>query len=164
MLLNLFPLLLLIFSLFGAFVVSVIVWWEEFLFRSNQFGVLKASCMFMSIIFYGLGKFSSIILLKIFTGPLSWKSLLSSIPIILRFGLLLVSYISWMFWVRSFLLFAFSLTVVSMFFMVSSTPEILLSISCILLWCLHLWFLISFLSFLTPGLSPFVIYYFHFHF
>jgi hypothetical protein len=34
-----------------------------------------------------------------------------------------------MFWVRSFLHFAFSLTVVSMFSMVSSTPEILSSIS-----------------------------------
>jgi hypothetical protein len=30
-------------------------------------------------------KFSSIILLKIFTGPLSWESSLSSIPIIIRF-------------------------------------------------------------------------------
>jgi hypothetical protein len=38
-----------------------------------------------------------------------------------------------MFWVRSFLHFAFSLTVVSMFSMLSSAPEILFSISCILL-------------------------------
>jgi hypothetical protein len=38
-----------------------------------------------------------------------------------------------MFWVRSFLLFAFSLSVVSMFSMVSSTPEILSCISCSLL-------------------------------
>jgi hypothetical protein len=30
-------------------------------------------------------------LLKIFTGPLSWKSSFLSIPIILRFGLLIVS-------------------------------------------------------------------------
>ena len=37
-----------------------------------------------------------------------------------------------MFWVRSFLHFAFSFTVVSMFSMVSSVPEILYSISCIL--------------------------------
>ena len=38
-----------------------------------------------------------------------------------------------MFWVRSFLHFAFSLTVVSMFSMVSSAPEIFFSVSCILL-------------------------------
>jgi hypothetical protein len=38
-----------------------------------------------------------------------------------------------MFWVRRFLHFAFSLTVVSMFSMVSSVPEILSSIFCILL-------------------------------
>jgi hypothetical protein len=79
-----------------------------------------------------LGKFSSIILLKIFTSPLSWESLPSSIPIILRFGLLIVSWISWIFWVRNFLDFAFSLTVVSIFSMVSSEPEILSFISCIL--------------------------------
>jgi hypothetical protein len=33
--------------------------------------------MFMGISFFRLGKFSSIVLLKIFTGPLSWESLLS---------------------------------------------------------------------------------------
>jgi hypothetical protein len=63
-------------------------------------------------------------LLMIFTGPLSWKSFFSPILSILRFGLLIVSWISWMFLVRSFLHFAFSLTAVSIFSMVSSTPEI----------------------------------------
>jgi hypothetical protein len=87
----------------------------------------------MGISFFRLGKFSSIILLKIFTFSLSWKSSLSSIPIILRFGLLIVSWTSLMFWVRSVLLFAFSLTVVLMFSMVSSAPEILSYIYCILL-------------------------------
>jgi hypothetical protein len=81
--------------------------------------------MFMGISFFRLGKFSSIILLKIFTGPLSWKSSFSSIPIMLRFGLLIVSWISWMFWVRIFLHISFLLIVVSMFSMVSSAPEIL---------------------------------------
>jgi hypothetical protein len=36
--------------------------------------------MFMGISFFRLGKFSSIVLLKIFTGPLSWESSLSSCP------------------------------------------------------------------------------------
>jgi hypothetical protein len=77
--------------------------------------------------------FSSIILLKIFTGPLSWEYLFSSILIIHRFCLLIVFWISWMFWVRKFLLFTVSLTVVLMFYMVSSASESLSSISCILL-------------------------------
>jgi hypothetical protein len=87
----------------------------------------------MGISIFRLAKFSSIILLRIFTGPLSWESLLSSIPIIHRFDLLSVSWISWMFWVRNFLYFSFSLTVVSMNSLGSFAPEILSSISCILL-------------------------------
>jgi hypothetical protein len=83
--------------------------------------------MFMGISLFRL-QFSSIILLKIFTDPLSWESFLSYIPIFLWFGLLIVSCISWMFWVSSFCHFAFSLTVVSMFSKVSSAPEIRSSI------------------------------------
>ena len=94
-----------ILSLFCAFVVLIIMCQEEFLFWSSLFGVLLSSCMFMVIPFFRLGKFSSIILLKIFTDLLSWESSLSSIPTILRFGILIVSWISWMFWVRSFLIF-----------------------------------------------------------
>jgi hypothetical protein len=73
-------------------------------------------------------------LLKMFPGPLSWESLLSSISIILRFGLFIVSWISWMFGVRSIFMFYifFDYIFVSMFSMVSSTPEILSSVSCIL--------------------------------
>ena len=89
--------------------------------------------MFMGMSFFRLGKISSIILLKIFTGPLIWESSLASIPIILRFCLLIVSWVSCMFWVVIFLNFAFSLIVVSMFSMVSSATGILSSISCILL-------------------------------
>jgi hypothetical protein len=82
--------------------------------------------MFMGISFFRLGKFSSITLVKIFTGPLSWKFSFSSITIILRVGLLILFLISWTFCVRIILDFTFSLIVVSMFSMVSSTPEIFL--------------------------------------
>jgi hypothetical protein len=40
--------------------------------------------MFMAISFFRLGKLSSLILLNIFSGPLNWESLPSSILIILR--------------------------------------------------------------------------------
>jgi hypothetical protein len=80
---------------------------------------------------FSLGKFSSIILFKTVTAPLSWESSLSSIPIIFMFDLLIVSWISWKFWVRNFLLFAFSLLCqFFFFFLVASVPEALSSITC----------------------------------
>ena len=111
--------------------------------------------MFMGTSLFRLAKVSCIILLKIFTHPLRWESSLSSTPII-RFSRLIGSWIPWMIWVRGFLLFAFSLTVVSMFSKVSSAPNILSSISCILL-VMYLWFLISFLGFYLQGCLPLVI-------
>jgi hypothetical protein len=67
--------------------------------------------------------------LKIFTDPFIWESSLFSISIIFRFGLPIVSWISWIFCIENFLHLVFSLTVLSMFSMVSSAPEILSSIS-----------------------------------
>ena len=68
--------------------------------------------MFMVITFFGLGKFSSIIVLKMFSGPLSWESSLSSIPIILGLAFSLCPGFH----------FAFSMTVESMVSMASSAP------------------------------------------
>jgi hypothetical protein len=53
--------------------------------------------MFLGISFFRLEKFSSIILLKIFAGTLIWESSLYSIPIILRLGFFIVSWIFLMF-------------------------------------------------------------------
>ena len=85
---------------FCAFSVLIIRWWEDFLFFSPLY--LQASYTFISTSFFRLGKFSSIILLKIFSRPLSWESSPSFIPIILRFGLLVVSKIPGCFVLESF--------------------------------------------------------------
>ena len=66
--------------------------------------------------FFRLGKFSSMILLNIFSVPLSCISSPSSIPIILKFVLFIVSQISWMFCVKNLLDLMFSLANESIFF------------------------------------------------
>jgi len=65
-----------ILSLFCTFGVLIIMWWEEFLFWSYLICLMfcRLLCMFMDISFFRLGKFSSMILLM-FTGPFTWKSL-----------------------------------------------------------------------------------------
>jgi hypothetical protein len=63
--------------------------------------------------------------------PLIWVSSSSSIPMILRFDLYIVSQISRMFCVRTVLDLAFSLTDVSISSIISLLPQILSSTSCI---------------------------------
>lgn len=68
-----------------------------------------------------------------FNGLLSWESSLSSIPIIFSFALVIFSWISWMFWVRSFcfLYFLWLLCQCLLWYLLSL--RFLSSISCILL-------------------------------
>jgi hypothetical protein len=75
-----------ILSFFCMFCVFIITWQGIFLFWFNLISVLKASIMFIGITLFRLGNFSSMILLKIFSGPLNWDMSLSSSPIILRLG------------------------------------------------------------------------------
>ena len=57
---------------------------------------------------FKLGNFSSTILLKIFSVPLTWAFSFFSISIIHKFGIFIVSQISWMFCVRNVLYLIFS--------------------------------------------------------
>jgi hypothetical protein len=58
---------------------------EEFLFGLVYLEFCRLLGCSWASLFFRLEKFSSTFLLKIFTGPLSWESSFSSIPIILRF-------------------------------------------------------------------------------
>ena len=115
-----------IFPLTAFTILSLCIWLFDYyviggtsFFWSRLFAVLLASCMFVGISFFRLERFSSIILLKIFAGPLSWQSSLSSIPIIHSFGLFIMFWISWMYWVRIFLNFAFFDCYINIFFLFS---------------------------------------------
>lgn len=108
----------------------------EFLFCSRKFGVLFISCTLTVISFFGLGMWSSVVSLHIFSGLLAGKFLplneiiLMSIKMSWNFKMFLMFL---MFRVRIILEFTFSLTHISTFPIISSKPEILTSISCILL-------------------------------
>lgn len=81
-----------------------------FIFWFSIFPVLYVSCTLIGIFFFRLGKFCSVILLKIYFVFLTWVSSPSSIPIIHRFGLFIVPQISWVFCAWISLNFKFSLT------------------------------------------------------
>lgn len=87
----------------------------------------------VGIFFIGLGKFASMILLHIFSRPLSRDTFSSSISITLRFGVFIVSQISLIFHIRNFLESIFSLTYESISSTLSSMTGIFSSMSYILL-------------------------------
>jgi hypothetical protein len=68
----------------------------DVLFWSCLFGVLNASCTWLSICFPGFGKNSAIIFLSKFSMPLVCILVLSPTSQIYRFGLLVVSQKSWL--------------------------------------------------------------------
>jgi hypothetical protein len=113
--------------------------------------------MSMGISFFKLGKFSSIILLKIFAGPLSWKSSFSSIPITVGLVFSFCPGFPGCFGLESFCILHFLCLLCQCFLWNLLRLRIFL-LSLIFCWCcLYLWFLISSLGFLSPELSPFVI-------
>jgi len=71
--------------------------WGYFCLVWSHLDDLRASCMFVSMSFLSLGKFSSMILLKMWSMSLIWDSSPSFLPINLRFGLFTVPHSSCMF-------------------------------------------------------------------
>jgi hypothetical protein len=99
---------------------------ENFLFWSSLFGVLCASCTFIDMSFFRLGKFSSMILLKIISVPLTCIS--SPIAIINKYGHFIVSQIFWKFYMSEDFFFFFRFhffMVISIFYILSAILEIL---------------------------------------
>jgi len=106
---------------------------------------------------FRLGKFSSTILLNIFTGPLSWESSFSTIPIILWFDLLIVSWTSCMFCARNFLRYnhPWQLYWCFLWCLLPLRFSLLSLVFCY--WCSCLQPLVSSFGVLYPGLSPFML-------
>lgn len=123
----------------------------EFLFRSRLFCVLHASCTLIGTPFFKLEKFYSVILLKIFSGP--WPvffSFLYSYYLYIRSFHNVLYFLS--VWGLDVLDLTFSLTKVSISFLLSSAPEILPSL---VLVKLSSEVFVDLLKFLFPFLSQF---------
>jgi hypothetical protein len=89
------------FQLLISFFALYVLCFDYYVARGHSFlvqvfGVLLASCTFIGTSLFRLGKFSSMILLKIFSGPLSRNSSCYSISIGFRFVFFIVSHIFWM--------------------------------------------------------------------
>lgn len=97
----------------------------SFLVQSIWCSVCFFVCLETS--FFRLRKFSSLVLLKIFSDAWICNSSPSSIPIILRLGLFIVSKNFWIFCVRNILDLTFSLTDASIYSVAYFIPESLSS-------------------------------------
>jgi hypothetical protein len=103
-------------SLFCTFSILIIICLGIFLFWSCLFGILKASCTWISFPFSRLRKFSAFMLWN--TIPLVCISSSSSIPKIHRFGYLMMSQMSYMF--HSYFLSNFSWSLTDLIFLLLS--------------------------------------------
>lgn len=124
-----FSLKLYYFSLSCMLSVFIIRCHGKFLFWYSLFGVLCISCTLIGS--PSIGKFSSMVLLKIFSGPLTSILLFTLFLLFVDFAYR--SYISWMFHVCITLDLTFSLIKVCTSSMFSSMSEILSFITLILL-------------------------------
>jgi len=149
-----------ILSLFCAFGILNIMWWEEYLFWANLFGVLYASCMFMGISFFMLGSFSSMIFFEDIFWPFKLGifalflylfslglvfSLCPGFPGYFQLGVFCILHFLWLL-CQCFLWYLLHLrfSLLSLIYY---------------WWCSHLQLLVSFLGFVSTGLSPFVIFF-----
>ena len=142
------PSLLLIFFHSLLYFIFWLLCLEVFLLWSRLFGVLWTSYMFMGTTLFRLGKFYSIILLKVFTSHLSFKALLFSISTILPcffFFLLYTGFPGW-FWLHTFYILNFLLLLCRCFLWYIQHIRFSL-LPLVFSWCLHLWLLRSFQGF-----------------
>jgi len=111
--------------------------------------------MFMGISFFRRGKFSFIILLKTFTGPLSGN--LPSLLYLSSLGLVfsLCPEFPGCFGLGAFCIFHFLWLLGQCVFWYLLHLRFSLRSLVFCWWCLHLWLLISFLGFLSPGCDLF---------
>lgn len=121
--------------LFWLLMVLIILYQRDFLFWPSILIVLYVSYTLISISYFRLGKFSSIILLQFFFCAFD---LCTSFSLPIRFSLLIISELSWVFCAWNFLVFKFSLIEVSISAILSSVSEIFSSINIVWWWDLPL--------------------------
>lgn len=151
MLLAFFPLAAFnILVLVCIFSVLISMWQVDFLFWSTIWSFISFLYL-IGISFCALGKFASMILLKILSRVLNWGPYPSSFLLLIRLSFLFQCLqISCMVYVRNFLVLAFSLILISISPTNLQCPRFSLPSLALCWWCFHLWFLFTSLEFLFP--------------